>query len=56
MAAEESDPYQYQAGIRRRGFPAQTKTFENRKDAEIWERMILSYYYSRGKDLAKKLA
>ena len=56
MAAEENDPYQYRARVRRRGFPAQTKTSEKRKAAEAWGRTIPSYYYSRGKGLAKKLA
>lgn len=32
--------YQWQAQVRRRGYPLQTKTFETRKDAEAWVRMV----------------
>lgn len=32
--------YQYQAIIRRKGYPAQTKTFESRADAERWAREV----------------
>ena len=32
--------YQYQAQVRRVGFPAQSKTFETRRDAEKWVRAI----------------
>lgn len=32
--------YQFQAQVRRSGFPPQTKTFENRRDAEKWVRSI----------------
>src|SRR5438876_9013830 len=32
--------YSYQAVIRRRGFPTQTKTFETKTDAQKWARMI----------------
>lgn len=35
-------PYQWQAKIRRRGFPSQSKTFETKKDAERWARDIES--------------
>jgi len=34
--------YQYQAQIRRKGYPKQTKTFESKRDAEIWVRQIES--------------
>ena len=34
--------YQFQAIIRRTGYPTQTKTFETRKDAERWVRDIES--------------
>lgn len=33
-------PYQWQAKIRRRGYPVQTKTFETRVDAQTWARSI----------------
>lgn len=33
-------PYQFQAIIRRKGYPSQTKTFETRRDAESWVRSI----------------
>ena len=32
--------YSYQAVIRRRGFPSQTKTFETKSDAQKWARMV----------------
>jgi len=32
--------YQWQAIVRRKGFPQQSKTFETRKDAEAWARKI----------------
>jgi integrase len=32
--------YQYQAQVRREGFPAQSKTFETRRDAEKWVRSV----------------
>jgi len=32
--------YQWQAQVRRKGYPLQTKTFETRRDAEAWSRMI----------------
>lgn len=32
--------YSFQALIRRRGFPSQTKTFEKKSDAQRWARMI----------------
>lgn len=41
-AITKRGPYQYQAIIRRKGFPSQTKTFESRMDAEAWARSIES--------------
>ncbi|RQW22316.1 site-specific integrase [Rhodobacteraceae bacterium CH30] len=35
-------PYQFQAIIRRKGYPTQTRTFETRADAETWARMVES--------------
>ena len=35
-------PYQYQAIVRRKGYPSQTKTFESRAHAEIWARSVES--------------
>ena len=35
-------PYQFQAIVRRKGYPRQTKTFEARADAEVWARAIES--------------
>jgi len=35
-------PYQWEAQIRRRGYPAQSKTFETKADAEAWANMIES--------------
>lgn len=35
-------PYQYQAKIRRKGYPIQIKTFDTRRDAEAWARSIES--------------
>ena len=35
-------PYQWEAQIRRRGYPAQSKTFENKAEAEAWAQMIES--------------
>lgn len=32
--------YQWQAQVRRKGYPAQSKTFQTRKDADAWVRMI----------------
>lgn len=32
--------YQFQAQVRRAGFPPQTKTFESRRDAEKWTRAV----------------
>jgi integrase len=33
-------PYQYQALVRRKGYPSQTKTFESRPEAEAWARSV----------------
>lgn len=33
-------PYQYEVKVRRKGHPAQTRTFEFRKDAEAWARSV----------------
>lgn len=35
-------PYQWQAKIRRKGFPKQSKTFETKAEAERWARLIES--------------
>ncbi|MFM0512066.1 integrase [Paraburkholderia sp. RL17-373-BIF-A] len=35
-------PYQWEAQIRRRGYPAQSKTFETKAQAEAWANMIES--------------
>lgn len=35
-------PYQFQAIIRRKGYPSQTRTFETRTDAEVWSRSVES--------------
>jgi hypothetical protein len=35
-------PYQWEAQIRRRGYPAQSKTFEAKAEAEAWANMIES--------------
>lgn len=35
-------PYQYQAIVRRKGYPCQIKTLESRQDAETWARSIES--------------
>lgn len=35
-------PYQWEAQIRRRGWPAQSKTFESKAEAEAWAQMIES--------------
>ncbi len=35
-------PYQWQAKIRRRGYPTQTKTFESKREAEAWVSVIES--------------
>src|SRR5690606_3860557 len=34
--------YQWQAKVRRNGFPAESKTFETKSEAEVWARMIES--------------
>jgi hypothetical protein len=34
--------YQYQAQVRAKGFPSQTKTFESRKEAKAWVAVIES--------------
>ncbi|WP_242031604.1 DNA recombinase [Pseudomonas fluorescens] len=34
--------YQWEAQIRRKGYPAQRKTFETKADAQAWARMIES--------------
>ncbi len=36
------DPYPFQAIIRRKGYPSQTRTFETRADAEAWGRLVES--------------
>ena len=36
------DPYPFQAIIRRKGCPSQTRTFETRADAEAWGRWVES--------------
>jgi len=53
MAVENRGPYQWRARVRRRGFPAQTKTFETKAEADAWERMILSEM-DRGVFVARK--
>lgn len=35
-------PYQWQAIVKRKGFPLTSKTFEARRDAEVWSRTIES--------------
>ena len=35
-------PYQFQATIRRKGYPTQSKTFESRREAEAWATIIES--------------
>jgi len=35
-------PHQYQAFIRRKGYPAVTKTFETKRDAEAWAKVTES--------------
>lgn len=35
-------PYQFQAIIRRKGHPSQTKTFDSKKEAEAWAAVIES--------------
>lgn len=35
-------PFQFQAIVRRKGYPTQTKTFETRNEAEAWSRSIES--------------
>ncbi len=35
-------PYQWEAQIRRRGYPSQSKTFETKAEAEAWAKMIES--------------
>jgi integrase len=47
-------PYQWEATIRRKGFPMERKTFESRRDAEDWAREIeramrLGQYVPMGK-------
>ena len=32
--------YQYQAKVRRQGFPTQTKTFERKRDAQDWAAIV----------------
>ena len=39
--------YQFQAKIRRKGYPVQIKTFETRRDAEAWARSNLSISQNR---------
>ncbi|WP_165386511.1 hypothetical protein [Pseudomonas orientalis] len=34
--------HQWEAQIRRKGYPAQRKTFETKSDAQAWARMIES--------------
>jgi len=55
MAVENRGPYQWRARVRRRGFPAQNKTFETKAEADAWERMILSEM-DRGVFVARKEA
>ena len=38
----QRDPYQWQATVRKSGFPTQCKTFEYRRDAEDWAKIIES--------------
>ena len=33
-------PYQYQALVRRKGYPQQTRTFETRGEASAWARGV----------------
>lgn len=35
-------PYQYQAQVRRKGYPVQTRTFETKRDAEDWASTVES--------------
>lgn len=34
--------YQYQAQVRRKGYPTQTRTFETKRDAEDWAATVES--------------
>lgn len=56
----ERGSHQWRAQVRRRGYPAQSKTFETRAEAEAWARMIESEmdweeWVSRGKAKAATL-
>lgn len=56
MAAfRKRGPYQWEAQIRRRGFPAQSKTFNTKVEAEAWAQMIESEM-SRGVWLSRSEA
>ncbi|MBC3863432.1 hypothetical protein H8K32_15105 [Undibacterium jejuense] len=33
-------PFQHQAQVRRKGYPTQTRTFESKRDAEDWAKMV----------------
>ena len=35
-------PYQWQAIVRRTGYPSQTRTFENKRDAQYWAATVES--------------
>ncbi|MBR7945372.1 integrase [Burkholderia cenocepacia] len=41
-AITKRGPYQWRAQVRRRGYPAQSKTFETKAEAEAWAKMIES--------------
>lgn len=51
----ERGPFQFQATVRRKGYKSQTRTFENRKDAEAWAKDIESKMH-RGHFIDDRLA
>lgn len=54
-ALRKRGPYQWEAQIRRRGYPAQSKTFNTKVEAEAWAQMIESEM-SRGVWLSRSEA
>jgi len=52
---EKRGPYQFRARVRKKGFPAQTKTFTTKKDAETWI-LITRSEMERGTFICSKAA
>ena len=54
-AIRKRGPYQWQVRIRKKGYPAQTKTFDTKAEAEVWAATVESEM-ARGIFISRKEA